>query len=175
MLSRRLSGFLALLLVLAAVRPVAAHALGAECKIRGGRVELEAYYDDDTPGSQARVVVQDEARKTVAEGKTDDKGMWNFPLPPPGRYRVRVDAGAGHAATVTLTVPGSKEGPTTSGGENGVPPAEDKSGVASDGPTRTEFTRFPLGRVALGLAVIGLLSVVLCLALRPRRVPQPPD
>ena len=95
----------ALLLPLAAAAPALAHRLGADCTLRANKVEVEAFYDDDTPARQARVAVKDAAGKVVAEGRTDDKGRWRFSTPKAGRYRVTVDAGPGHIASVSLTVP----------------------------------------------------------------------
>src|SRR5262245_31356111 len=107
---------LAWFLVLATAPSAFAHALGAECSLRGDRVEVEAYYDDDTPARDARVIVRDVAKKNVAEGRTNDKGFWSFPRPEPGRYRVTVDAGAGHRTTVTITVPGTPSEGTVAAG-----------------------------------------------------------
>ncbi|HTU20668.1 MAG TPA: carboxypeptidase-like regulatory domain-containing protein [Gemmataceae bacterium] len=132
----------------AMARPVEAHALGAECTLHGDSVRLEAYFDDDTAAADARVVVRDEARNIVAEGRTDSKGVWSFAAPPPGPYRVTVDAGAGHQTTIPLRIPSKTEQMRT------VPSAAE---LAHEGPTRVEFTRFPWGGVALGLTVIVLL------------------
>ncbi len=133
---------LGLLLVLAAAAPAHAHALGAEAKLRGDRVEVEAYYSDDTPAADAQVTVHDAADHTIAEGRTDDRGRWQFRTPPPGRYTVVVNAGAGHRKAVTITIP-----PRPADGE-----------TVSEGPPREEFTRFPWERVSLGLAIVAGLA-----------------
>jgi nickel transport protein len=146
---------LALLLTLAAASPAAAHALGAECRLRDGRVEVEAYYDDDTPAPDAKVRVLDPQENTIVQGRTDAQGRWSFPTPRPGKYRVIVDAGAGHRATVPMTVPASEDVTAS---------------LLSDGPSRQEFTRFPWLKAGLGLAVIGGFSLALWLS---RRVGRP--
>jgi hypothetical protein len=102
---------LALLIGLGAPTPAAAHRLGADCTIKGGRVEVEAFYSDDTPARGVRVTVQEAGGKTVAEGRTDDKGRWSFATPAPGKYRLTVDGGTGHVARLTLTVPAGKPRP----------------------------------------------------------------
>jgi nickel transport protein len=147
------------LLLLLLVTPVArAHALGAEVKLRGNRVEVEAYYSDDTPARDAHVIIHNAADQVIAEGRTDDRGRWQFPVPPAGRYSVVVDAGAGHRKTVNIAIPNQ-----TSDGE-----------TVSEGPPREEFTRFPWGRVALGLAIIAALGGGwLALRRRFRRMPGP--
>jgi hypothetical protein len=139
--------FIALGLALLAARPAAAHGLGAQCRVRGGQVEVEAYYDDDTPATQARVVVRGPGNETVAEGRTDAAGRWSFPLPPAGTYRVTVDAGAGHRKGVRVIIPGE--------------PVAGETAVVSAGPGRREFTRFPWLEAAAGIGAIGGLGLVL--------------
>jgi nickel transport protein len=115
-----------------------AHALGADCRIRDGRVLLEAYFSDDTPARHAKVEVKDVAGNVVAEGKTDDEGRWSFALPSAGTYQVAVDAGMGHRTTIALAI------------------SEEQLAAG-----RQEFTHIPWLRVGLGLAVIAALAVML--------------
>jgi hypothetical protein len=136
--------FSALLLVLLVAPPVRAHALGVTATLRGDRIEVEAYYSDDTPARDARVTVRDHAGQVAAEGRTDDQGKWQFAAPRPGPYTVTVDAGAGHSKTAKVLVPAV------------LPPGP--TGPIDDGPSRAEFTRFPCERVALGLAIIAVLA-----------------
>jgi hypothetical protein len=129
--------------MLAAAKPVSAHALGAECKIRKDRVELEAYFSDDTPAQGAKVSVEDSAKIVMIEGKTDTYGKWSFPVPKPGDYNVIVDAGDGHHVERSLIVP--------------VSPTD--APTQSTGPSRSEFTRTPWLRVGIGLTCIALVSM----------------
>ena len=131
-----------MLVLLLGANPAAAHALGAECRLRDNKVEVEAFFDDDTPAQDAKVTVTDAQKQVIAQGRTDEQGRWSFPAPPPGDYLVLVEAGAGHSAKVKMTVP------TTPGGDEVSVPI-------SDGPSRREFTSFPLARVGVGLGVIG--------------------
>jgi hypothetical protein len=112
---------LALLAAMFSVNSASAHALGAECNLRDGRLELEAYFDDDTAARDASVRLLDAGENVVAEGRTDDEGRWSYPAPAPGRYRVVVDAGAGHRTQLRLTIPKAD------------PPAES---AISEGPSR---------------------------------------
>jgi nickel transport protein len=139
-----------------------AHALGAECKIRGDRVELEAYFSDDSPARHAKVAVQDQGGKSVAQGTTDNEGLWSFPVPAPGRYSVIVDAGAGHKTTVLLDIRG---GSVDSRASDASEPAG-----GTTGPGRAEFTRTPWERILLGLVLIAALGIGLHLWLRRARV-----
>jgi hypothetical protein len=128
-----------------------AHALGVDCTLRGAKVEVEAFYDDNSPAQQAKVQVVNAKDEIVASGVTDAKGMWTFATPPPGKYAVRVDAGAGHRAKKTINVPAAE--PTTAAVAQDVPtPAVS---ISEDGPTRAEFTRFPWAQVVVGVVVLG--------------------
>lgn len=151
MIARALTGAFLLLTV-----PMAAHAhnIGLECKLKGDKVHVEAYYDDDTPGAKAKVEVADGKNKIIASGITDAKGLWSFPSPEPGQYEVRIDAGAGHRAKKTITVPAGKSDATPREIET---PVSSPGQTISEGPSRDEFTSFPWLKVAIGLSVIGML------------------
>jgi nickel transport protein len=157
-----------------------AHALGAEAKLKDGRVTVEAFYDDDTPAADAKVVVTGPDGKLVAEGKTDRVGKWSFAAPPAGKYKVVVDAGAGHRATATLTVPEphrpirpEEADPYTTGQLGASAGGEEV--VVSEGPTRSEFTGWRrLAWAVAGLVVIGGGTFALGRLLRAvRGRPQP--
>jgi hypothetical protein len=128
----------------------------------GTRVEVEAFYDDDTPAGNARVAVRDGAGKRIADGRTDAQGRWTFDRPPAGQYEVAVDAGGGHRKTVKISVPAAAPaGGETPAGNSGpgestaTPPGE----VVSEGPTRGEFTRTRWLNVGIGLGAIALFTV----------------
>lgn len=145
----------ALLILMLAASSASAHNLGAECKLRGDRVELEAYFDDDTPARNARVMVKDASDRLIAEGKTDHEGRWSFPTPAAGRYEVIVDAGDGHRKQQSINVPGA----TAASGK----------AISSDGPPREEFTRTPWLRILAGLTLIVLIFAGLAAILRRSR------
>jgi hypothetical protein len=158
---------LALFALLASDSPARAHGLGVQCKLRGGKVEVEAYFDDDTMARDARVQVRNMDGELVAKGRTDDKGRWYFPVPAPGKYNVIVDAGDGHRAREKITIPGTAthSAVTQDPAEASVP--------LSEGPSREEFTRFPWLRALLGTGIIGGASLGLWLWLhhgRPREI-----
>lgn len=145
-----------------------AHSLGAEARLQDGRVHVEGYFDDDTASADARVWVEDVKKHRVAEGRMDGQGRWSFPAPAPGRYRVTVDAGGGHRATVTITIhPTETASPKT--GEKDTTPSETTPVQVSEGKSREEFTRFPWQRLGLGLTLIGLFAFILVVLLRAVR------
>jgi hypothetical protein len=121
-----------------------AHALDFDCKVKRDRVELEAYYDDDTPARSAKVRVEDQGRQLIAEGRTDEEGRWSFARPESGPYRVIVDAGAGHRSEREITI--TAEAATTE-------PAAPKQRTR-----RERFTEFPWLRLGGGLAIIAGLG-----------------
>jgi hypothetical protein len=119
------------------------------------KVEVEGFYDDNTPAIKADVqVVNAAAGVIVAQGTTDAAGKWFFATPPPGTYEVRVNAGAGHRAKTTLVVPAS----TTT-----AAPSPDGTAV-NDGPKRADLTRTPWLKILIGLVIIGGCSVAFLIA-----------
>lgn len=145
-------------LLLMALIPVP-HGLLLKVQADAQGVRLEAFFDDDTPAERAKVRLEQNG-KLLAEGVTDAKGLWSHAALPSGEYLIIVDAGAGHRAEKRLTV-GSAAPPIAT-------PAPQ--------PTREEMTRFPYGKVAIGLVVIAWAAVILWLFSRksgPSAKPAP--
>jgi hypothetical protein len=152
--------FAAVMCAMCFAAPVLAHGLGATYKHNGDRIELEAYYDDDTAAQDARVRVEDELRQLVAEGRTDEQGRWSCARPAPGKYRIVVDAGGGHRKVLDLEIPGG----------DSASPATVASVPAQR--SRAEFTQFPWLRIILGMAAIagaGFASWLLLRVLNARQ------
>src|SRR5438067_1194458 len=108
----------------------------AEIKVRGDRVEVEAFYDDDTPARNARVTVTDAAGNKIAEGLTDAQGRWSFSKPATGTITVIADAGAGHRYQADFDIPPNP--PTAA-------PTDDDQPIRT-GPSRAELTAIPWAR-----------------------------
>ncbi len=156
---RNIPLLLALSLLLGRADSALAHAVGAECRLLGDKVEVEAYFDDDSPARNAWVTVWDSSKKEIAAGRTDAKGQWGFPVPAPGTYQVAIDAGAGHRTTVRLRVPAENEPKDDPLAHPDAPPG-DPTPLVSDGLTREEFTRFPWEKIALGLGLVALAGLL---------------
>jgi nickel transport protein len=135
---------LALLFVLTMVSQASAHDLDAAYKIRDGRVELEVYFDDNTPARNANVIVRDSSGNIIAQGKTDHEGRWSFPVPGRENYEIVVDTGDGHRKVIEST-------------------------RGSDHPSRAEFTRTPWVKMILGFLLIALAAFGVQAALRRSR------
>lgn len=153
---------LALALALLVILPqqALAHALGISCQIVAERVEVEVYFDDNTPASEAAIRVLDANGQVVAEGRTDSQGRWSFSIAATGKYHVEANAGAGHRARKEIVI---ETGRSADVGQENAPVPVPKD--------REEFTRFPLLQIVLGLAIIGGLALVLRFILRARRTP----
>jgi hypothetical protein len=131
--------FLTIAVALFVASPALAHRLHVRAKVIGVQVRVEAFYDDDTPGQEAKVTLK-LGEQLVAEGQTDDKGVWTGPRPKPGSYVVRAET-LGHADKTTLDVPELEQTPAVVE----PPPAEEPR----------PRTHTPWGRLAVGLGVIG--------------------
>ncbi len=127
---------------------VSAHGLGMEAKLKGDKIRVESFFDDDTPCIDSKVTVEDEEKKVLLEGKTDAAGAWEFPIPKPGKYRIIIDGGDGHKARRWLTIPEAE--------------VIADSATVSDGPTRSEttgWTRYlwaAAGIIAICLVTLGI-------------------
>jgi hypothetical protein len=135
-----------------------AHALGAECRLKNGKVNVSAFFDDDTPAVNAHVEIQDSQQTILAAGNTDARGQWSLAAPPAGRYSVIVDAGMGHRTQIAITVPGAE-----AAAQHFTREAQEREQTIS-ASTRREFTRFPYLKVGLGLGSIFLFSVAFLVA-----------
>jgi hypothetical protein len=146
---------LASLAILCIPAAVFAHAVGVTCTINADKVEVEAFYDDDSPAFKAKVQIVNAQEEVIANGITDKDGKWTFATPTPGKYQVRIDAGAGHRAKKALLIPG--EEPKSAATVEVSPPVVVEPVV--EAPTREEMTRTPWLRIGVGLGAIFVGSI----------------
>lgn len=173
---------LVVLIVVIAETPAWAHSLGAACRLRDGKVEVAAFFSDDSVAADAAVRVTNAEKKVVATGRTDKDGKWSFAAPPKGRYDVVVDAGDGHRVTRSFSIVrdtrlaqanGQPDLPKTPIDSN-VPKKLETPGEVSgallidEGPTREEFTSFPWLKLSIGLGAILAFGVAFLIAKRAR-------
>ncbi len=140
-----------------------AHAVGIEAKLKGKTVAIEAYFDDDTPAADAKITVEDESKKVIAEGTTDAKGGWSFPVPQPGKYTVLLDAGFGHSTKTTITVPvlfiAKESGDGSAHNDSDSMTGQAPEVSISEGLSRSSFTGSMRAVMAsVGLAIIALAT-----------------
>ncbi len=141
-----------------------AHKLMVDCTLKNNLLIIEAFYersnnnDNDPPARHAKVSIIDSENNTVLTGLTDDLGRWHGHVDRAGEYTVRVES-VGHRAQAKIqvviqtaasiqSVPTMQEPPTTTGSDL--------------------HTGRPIGRLAIGLAIILVLSIVYSLFLRTR-------
>jgi hypothetical protein len=136
---------LATLILGAAPAAARAHSLGVEARQVIERVEVEAFFSDNTPARAARVQIVDDAGESLGTGTTDDEGKCSLRAPNPGQYQLIVDAGDGHRKQVPLRIVGT------------LPPPQANPALVAGTP-REEFTRFPWERIATGVGVIALFA-----------------
>jgi len=141
-----------------------AHRMLLECRNQKERVHVEVFFDDDTPAAEAKVWLENDKQEIVASGKTDDKGVWNCPIPAPGEYLIRAES-VGHAAKAVHKVPASNAAPslTSTTQREAIQPTHSSK--------REEMTQVPWSKATLGVSLIGIIFGVLWI-FRRRPVPR---
>jgi hypothetical protein len=173
-----LAAVIALVGVCLSAAPAFAHKLLLDCRVKGDRLRVEAFYDDNTPAQQAKIAVENESQQVVSDGRTDGMGVWSCPVPGPGKYIVRGES-VGHAAKETVTIAATS--PRTKTQENPFAerkPTMDNPSSVSDkalpeesasphsASSREEKTETPWQEIGIGLAVIGFFCGALYLVRR---------
>lgn len=138
-------------LLFVASLPAFAHRLHVSARVDADRVRIEAYYDDDTPAQEAKITIL-QGETVIVEGRTDDKGVFEFLKPNPGSYEVR-GASTGHTAKEDFEIAE-------------LPSTEKKADVDD----REEKTRTPWRRIGMGLGLI--LGVAIASFLLRRSTPR---
>ncbi|HMP02003.1 MAG TPA: hypothetical protein PKD86_07395 [Gemmatales bacterium] len=151
------------------------HAVFVKAQWQAGQLRIEGFYDDDLPAVGAKVIVQDSQGQTVAEGTTNDQGVWRLAWTREGTFTVRLDAGDGHRAHTTITIPRSASG--TAGASAAAPfnpTSAEAERVTDEQQSRTELTASRWPRAVLGVALIAVLAVATRQVLRHSRSTSPP-
>ncbi|MGD9949370.1 MAG: carboxypeptidase regulatory-like domain-containing protein [Desulfobulbus sp.] len=84
------------------VAPAWAHKVNIFAYAENGKVYTESYFADGRKVIGGQVEVQDADGKQLLEGKTDDKGIFSFPLMEKQTLRIIVNAGMGHKNSYLL-------------------------------------------------------------------------
>jgi hypothetical protein len=133
-----------LLVLLLGTSPAFAHNLMTDSKVVAGRLRVEVFYDDDTPAQGAKVTVRS-GDATVAEGRTEEKGVWTWDRPVPGTYMVHGQS-VGHASRPEAVEIKKSDIPPAVTADPGPPP---------ESAVRIAKTRTPWRNLAIGLGLIG--------------------
>lgn len=118
-----------LFLLFAWVQPARAHAVYLFAWVDGDRVCSEGYFAKKNKVRDGAVTVRNATGSLVAEGRTDEQGLWCFRAPAPQDLTFVLNAGQGHRAEFILP---AKEFPS------GRSPAADKETPATPETSSTE-------------------------------------
>jgi hypothetical protein len=156
---------LPLLVLLLATRAAFAHNLMTDPRMAGGQLRVEVFYDDGTPAQDAQVTVRSGDDK-VAEGRTDEKGVWVWEAPVPGKYTVHGQS-LGHASRPeAVEIKQAELAPPARTADAAAPP---------ESASRAARTRTPWRNLALGLGLIGAAVVFARLFRRSKTTNAPKD
>ncbi|GBD37498.1 hypothetical protein HRbin36_02633 [bacterium HR36] len=146
-----------------------AHDLGAEVRLRGDQIEVQAFFDDGSPARQARVeLLHPESKLPLASARTDAHGRAWLLRPAAGSYLIRINAGAGHIHEEAITVPAANANLSTAAMAVATDADEDDV-LLSRGPTYDERTQFPWLKLVFGLLAIGGMALAAYGVLRQSR------
>ena len=98
---KRLLAPLAALVLLLAASPAVAHDVAVWAEVVKGKVHVEAYFSDGSPVGDTPVAVADAAGKVLLNGRTNDKGVFDFVPPKKTDLTITVSA-PGHESKATV-------------------------------------------------------------------------
>jgi nickel transport protein len=82
--------------------PVWAHKVNVFAYVEGGKVFTESYFPDGKKVEGGTVEVRDASGTKLLEGKTDNQGLFSFPLPKKEDLTITLDATMGHKNSFVL-------------------------------------------------------------------------
>ncbi|GBE15425.1 hypothetical protein BMS3Abin14_01489 [bacterium BMS3Abin14] len=130
--------------LLLTVVPVSAHKVNIYAYEEGGKIHTESYFVDGTPARDSQVTAYDGKGKVVAEGRTDDEGVFVFPVEHPENLRIVLEASMGHRNEILLSAADTVSSEAGSMSQQGNNPPGVKSGSlysAPDGSRDTSLNR----------------------------------
>jgi len=115
------------LLLIAAGGQALAHKVNVFAYAEGDSVYTESYFNDGKKCRNSAIAVYDGSDKPLLEGKTDDEGLFAFPIPKREALRIVLTVSMGHRAECVL----SRAELTGAGAEEEAPPAQVSAGGGS--------------------------------------------
>jgi len=97
-----------------------AHKVNLFAYYEDGRVFTESYFSDGAPCRSARISAREDGGQVVAEGATDQEGLFSFPYEGAGSLKISLNAGDGHGAQITFQADGGKNAPAAPEKPSGV-------------------------------------------------------
>lgn len=144
---------LAIGLIAICTSSVFAHAMRVKCSEKGKQVEVEVFFEEDEPAGNALVKILNRDLQVVYSGTADQGGKWSFARPAPGKYTVQA-AHTGHRAEQEIEIGRETASETQPTVTPLTPPREDDNLWL---------------KIAIGLAIIALLSGAFLLASKLRK------
>lgn len=109
--------------------------------VENGTVYTESSFGSKRAVKEGRIVVKDDTDRIIAEGRTDEKGLFQFKVPDKtdSDLKVVLEAGTGHKGSWTLlkqeleqgNTPGNKTAGTKKTVEQGPSPAKILGGIGA--------------------------------------------
>lgn len=93
---------LSVFLFLCAAGPALAHKVNVFAYVEGTTVFTESYFPDGKAVVSGLIEVFDKKNTKLLEGKTNDKGLFNFPFFKKEELLIVIDAGMGHKNSFLL-------------------------------------------------------------------------
>lgn len=93
---------LALIFLLCTCHSAFAHKVNVFAYVEGETVFTESYFPDGKAVENGVIEVFDQKNTKLLEGKTDDKGLFNFPLPKKEDLTIVINASMGHKNSYLL-------------------------------------------------------------------------
>lgn len=95
-------GWLAVFLLVLSGSPAWAHKVNLFAYAEGDKVYTESYFADGQKVQGGEIEVADDRGTTLLTGKTNDKGLFVFPLAKKQTLTITVNAGMGHKNSYVL-------------------------------------------------------------------------
>lgn len=93
---------LSLLMLVCTTAPALAHKVNVFAYVEGETVFTESYFPDGKPVAGGAIEVLDKKNATLLTGKTDDKGLFHFPLSKKEDLTIVINASMGHKNSYLL-------------------------------------------------------------------------
>ena len=123
--------------------------MGVEVRLKNNQILIETFFHDNSPAPGSLVTIENEAGEKILSEKTDKEGKLQAPVPPPGKYKILVNDGAGHLSSTPLIIP--KLNPADTNNQNIL---------VSKSPDRNQFRQTPWLCIVAGLATIAALGFI---------------
>lgn len=107
-----------------------AHKVNLFAYEENGTVFTESYFGDGIPCRAAKITAQDENGTVIAEGVTNEEGVFSFPYGKEGDLHLILRAGMGHGARITFATNEKNDGNESPERKEGAGPVGKGEGIS---------------------------------------------